>query len=69
MASIWIREIGKTFAVTVDEFPEISFTEKTYDKARDKAVKLVKAEIAKNLPEIIEEEDKQSTKVKFGFAA
>jgi len=68
MANIWIKKNGRSFDVTVDEFPEISFTEKTYDKARNRAVELVKAEIQKNVPQKTEEEP-QTTKVRFGFAA
>ena len=67
MAHIWIREKNGKCNVTVDEYPEIKFSEKTYEKAVDKAVKFVKAEIDKKFPKTVEEEE--NPKPKIGFAA
>ena len=67
MAHIWIRETHGKFNVTVNEYPEIVFSEKTYKKARDKAVKLVKAETEKNMPKMVQDEEVKKTTI--GFAA
>ncbi len=69
MANIRITENNSAFCVTVDEYPEISFIESTYDRARNKAVIMVKAEIEKTIPQKKEEEEPQIKTVKFGFAA
>ena len=67
MAHIWIKETQGKFNVTVNEYPEIAFSEKTYGKARDKAVKLVKAETEKNMPKMVQDEEVKKTTI--GFAA
>ena len=72
MANIRITETRhKKFIVTVDEYPEITFTENSYKAARNKAVELVKEEIAKTIPQKAEEpeEARTTTRVKMGFAA
>ncbi len=69
MANIRIKEKNRLFTVTVDEYPEIMFSEKTYEKARERAVTLVKEEILKDLPVIEEPEEETKKKVAMGFAA
>ena len=71
MTHIRINKKANKYFVTIDEYPEISFTEKTYKAARDKAVELAKAEIAKDIIPMAPEEDDMPSKVKigFGFAA
>ena len=68
MISIRIVEVSaKTFKVSVDQYPEISFSSKSYQEARDKAVELVKKELEKTTP--LHEEPEKPAKIKLGFAA
>ena len=68
MANIRIRKTDTKYEVTVDECPDIAFTEQSYKKARDRAVRLVKSRYATK-PAKDEGEEKESRKVAMGFVA
>ncbi len=67
MIAIRITRTAKRFKVSVDQYPEITFSAKSYEEARDKAVELIKKEFEKNAP--LHEEPEKPTKVKLGFVA
>ncbi len=69
MANIRIVKENNEYTVTVDEYPQISFSEHTMEKARNKAVRLVKKQIAKEVPATTPKEKEEPRKVKLGFAA
>ncbi len=69
MTNIWIRERNGRFRVTMDEYPGISFTAKTYLKARNRAISFVKSEMSKDNVVKEEKESERSGKVTMGFAA
>ncbi len=68
MANIRISRKSRTrYKVTVDEYPDILFEEKSYVSARNKAVEAVKEKIKEEIPEPAGKEEKK--KIAFGIVA